>query len=197
VKTTAARNPNPPTHRILIGTPTLGTVRIEWHNAMSGIVIPCNWSNSANTPINYLVHDAQNIIVNEALRGQFDWLLLIEDDVIVPPDVLLRFAKHIDAATVPIISGLYHLKGLRSEPEPLVYRGRGNGAFRAYKPGEQVWVDGVPTGCVLIHTSILRELARAAPDYTLRNYGSRCLSNASLSPRVKRCSIKARGRTRR
>lgn len=172
MKTYAPRNDQEPTHRVLIGTPTLGIVRIEWHNAMSGMVVPCNWSNSANTPINYLVHDAQNIIVHEALRQSFSWVLLIEDDVIVPPDVLLRFAKYIDAGDVPVVSGLYHLKGLREAPEPLIYRGRGVGAYRKFKAGEKVWVDGVPTGCLLIHTSILREVAKVAPDYTVRNHGT-------------------------
>lgn len=164
-------NPSAPTHRVLLGTPTLGTVRIEWHNAITGLVVPCNWSNSLNTPINFLVHDAQNIIAHEAIRGRFEWVILIEDDVVVPPDLFLRFASYMDAGDVPIVSGLYHLKGPRSSPEPLIYRGRGNGAFRAFKSGEQVWVDGVPTGCLLIHTSILLELASAAPEYTVRNNG--------------------------
>lgn len=165
-------NPDAPTRRILVGTPTLGTVRIEWHNAMAGIVIPCNWSNSANTPINYLVADAQNIIAHEAIRGLFDWVLFLEDDVLPPPDLFLRLEAHMQRKTEPIVSGLYHLKGPRSTPEPLVYRGRGTGAFKAFKAGELVYADGVPTGCLLVHTSVLLELSAASPVYQLRAGGT-------------------------
>jgi hypothetical protein len=166
-----AVNSEPAYRRVLVGTPTLGVVRIEWHNAMGSIVIPCNWSNSANTPIGYLVHDAQNILVHEALRSDFEWLLLIEDDVVVPPNIFLTFGLHMEQKTAPIVSGLYHLKGTRAVPEPLVYRGRGTGAFKGFTAGETIWADGVPTGCLLIHTSILKVLAATAPVYTVRNHG--------------------------
>lgn len=169
---TPAVNTDPPYRRILVGTPTLGNVRIEWHNAMSSLVVPCNWANSANTPIGYRVDDAQNILVHEALRSGFEWLLLIEDDVLPPPDLFLKFAQHMDAGTAPIVSGLYHLKGPRSAPEPLIYRGRGTGAYKKFKPGDQVWVDGVPTGCLLISTKVLTVLHDSAPVYTLRNNGA-------------------------
>lgn len=172
MKTSAPKNDRPTRRRVLIGTPTLGQVRIEWHNAMQGIVIPCNWANSANTPIGFLVDDAQNIIVQETLRSNFEWLLLIEDDVVVPPDIFLRFAKHIEAGTAPVVSGLYYLKGPRQEPEPLIYRGRGNGAFRDFKAGQQVWVDGVPTGCLLVHASVLKVLSATTETYTVRANGT-------------------------
>lgn len=169
----APRNSEPATRRILIGTPTLGLVRVEWHNAMTGIVVPCNWSNSVNTPIGFLVHDAQNILVQKAIDAKFDWLALIEDDVLVPPDIFLKWGTHMERGDVPIISGLYHLRGPRSSgPEPLMYRGRGTGAFKDWKPSEQVWVDGVPTGCLLIHTSILRALWEQAEPYTVQNNGA-------------------------
>ena len=52
---------------------------------------------------------------------------------------------------VPVVSGLYFTK---SEPsEPLIYRGRGSGAYLDFRMGDKVYADGVPTGCLLIHHS--------------------------------------------
>src|SRR5688500_6276277 len=58
-------------HRILLGIPSMGQVRIEWHNAVNGLVVPVNWSNSIQTPIGFMVDDAQNVIVKHALDHKF------------------------------------------------------------------------------------------------------------------------------
>lgn len=165
---TALHNSEEPMRRVLIGTPSLGTVRMEWHNAMSGIVIPCNWSNSMTSPIGFLVHDAQNLIVKQVLESSFEWLLLVEDDVMVPPDLFLRFEAYMDSRDYPIVSGLYHVKGPSAQRQPMIYRGRGNGPYRKWKDGDTVMADGVPTGCLLVHRSILQVLWDRAETYTLK-----------------------------
>lgn len=158
------------TNRILVGTPTRGTVRIEWHNAVHGLVIPTNWSMismiqpmSTFIPVRFQVADAQNMIVQEALTKDFEWVLLLEDDVLPPPDLLIKLNAYMQAGDTPVVSGLYYTKSTPSEP--LIYHGKGNGAFLDFQMGEQVWADGVPTGCLLIHHSILREMAEDADYY--------------------------------
>jgi hypothetical protein len=64
---------------------------------------------------------------------------------------------------IPVISGLYFLKA--DPTEPLVYRGRGNGCFSKFKLNGRVWADGVPTGCLLIHGSILKLMYNESPEY--------------------------------
>src|SRR6185295_6592479 len=133
-------HPTPGSDRvdILIGTPTLGTVRIEWYNAMAGLVCPPNWATVRSTPLGYNVPDAQNILVDTILRGRFRALLLIEDDTIPPPDCLIVmdrwFWKMERKKAPPVVSGLYHIKGSAEVrtgkrggvqllgPEPLAYR---------------------------------------------------------------------------
>ena len=114
-------------------------------------------------PMGYLVADAQNIIVNEALTKDYEWVLLLEDDTIPPHDLFLQLNAYIRSAEFPVVSGLYFLKA--NPPEPLVYRGRGNGAFFDWKLGEKVWVDGVPTGCLLINCKVLKIMANESEDY--------------------------------
>lgn len=165
-------NGGPYVNRLMIGTATTGLVRIEWVRARYGQIIPMNWSYmevqqylNSYIPLRYQVADAQNLIVKEALEKNFEWLLLIEHDVVLPFDALLRFNRYILQEDTPIVSGLYFT---RSRPsEPLVFRGRGTSYYAKWKMGDLVWCDGVPTGCLLIHCGILREMWKDCEEYQL------------------------------
>jgi hypothetical protein len=180
--------PNASGVQVLIGTPTLGLVRIEWYNAMQGMVCPPNWAVVRSTPQGYTVPDGQNILVDTVLRGNFRALLLIEDDTCPPPHCLIQmdrwFWKMERRKAPPVVSGLYHIKGSAEVrqgktggiellgPEPLAYRGSGQRAYRDFKPGDVIWVSGVPTGALLLHRSILEVWAQE-PDvetYSLHGY---------------------------
>lgn len=160
--------------RIMLGTPTLGLIRIEWHEAMASLIIPCAWSWQLCTPKGFLVDDAQNLICKSALDGGVEWVFFVEDDTAPPPDALLRLNEHLRAAAnretgQPIVSGLYRLKG--GSGEPLMYRGIAQGAYWDWKPGDQVWVRGVPTGCLLVHMSLIKILWDESPEYTVKTVG--------------------------
>lgn len=161
-------------NRILIATPTTGLVRVEWMNARYGQLIPCNWSQvqmlqymSAFIPLRYQVADAQNLCVKEAIEREFEWLLLLEHDVVIPNDTFMRLNEYMRNGDYPIVSGLYFTRSFPSEP--LIYRGRGNSFYTDWKMGDKVMVDGVPTGCLLIHTSILKALWDDSEEYDLGN----------------------------
>lgn len=165
-------------NRLLIATPTTGSVRIEWVNARYGQVIPANWGTvtmiqymNSYFPLRYQVADAQNLIVKEAVEKGYEWLFLLEHDVILPPTCFIRLNEYIREKTVPVVSGLYYT---RSRPsEPVLYRGRGNSYYGDWKPGDRVWVDGVPTGCLLIHCSILRAMWAESEEYILNGIKTR------------------------
>jgi hypothetical protein len=162
--------------QILLGTPTLGMVRIEWYNMMIGMVSPPNWSLVRSTPQGYSVADAQNILVDSLLKGPFRALILIEDDTCPPPNAILEFDRWFwkmeRKLAPPVVSGLYHIKGsaesrrgddggiVQMGPEPLAYRGSGSRAYRDWKYGDVIWVSGVPTGALLLHRSILEAWAK-------------------------------------
>ncbi|MCP4716173.1 MAG: hypothetical protein GY868_13735, partial [Deltaproteobacteria bacterium] len=99
----------------------------------------------------------------KALEMGVDWLVSIEDDVLIPPDLLIKFGQYMDKGEDPVVSGLCYT---RSEPaQPLLFRGRGNGPFHGWKLGQRVMVDGLPMGCLLIHTSILKAVSEISPEY--------------------------------
>jgi hypothetical protein len=159
-------------NRLLVGTPVTGLVRIEWADRRYNQVIPTNWSLSdhkeylsATMPLRFQVSDAQNIIVKRVIEGGFEWLWLIEQDNIIPPDAFIKVNQYLLKKKVPIISGLYFTKSV--PPEPIIYRGRGNSYYTNWKMGDKVWVDGCPTGCILIHASILKAVWNESPEYNI------------------------------
>lgn len=159
-----------PRIKLQIVTATLGIVRMEWAVRRYGQVIPCNWMTSdlkvgLNTiiPVRYLVADAQNIGAQEAVNKGYEWVLFWEDDVIPPIDLFIKLNEYMRKADIPVVSGLYYTK---SEPsEPILYRGRGNSYFDGWKRGDRVWVDGLPTGCLLVHCSLLKIMYQESPEY--------------------------------
>jgi hypothetical protein len=158
-------------NRILIGTACTGLMRTEWVGARYSVTLPVNWSQVEMTqqiptymPLRYQVADAQNLIVKHALEYEFEWLLLLEHDVVIQPDCFVRLNQYMLAEDTPIVSGLYYS---RSHPSmPLVFRGRGNGVYQDWEPGDVVMCDGVPTGLLLIHTGILRLMWDESPEYS-------------------------------
>lgn len=164
--------PNQPRQRLLVATPTLGLIRAEWMAARYNCTIPTNWSKTdmlqylnGYIPLNYQVADAQNMAVKACLDGNFEWLLFIEDDTIPPSDMFVRFTEYMDRAAIPVVSGLYFTRSV--PPEPMVYRGRGNHYFRGWKLEDKVWVDGVPTGMLLISSRLLKVVYDDSPEYRL------------------------------
>jgi hypothetical protein len=157
-------------NRLLVGIPTTGLVRIEWHAAFMSLVTPVNWSRVTMTqylntfiPLRYQVADAQNLIVKQAVERDFEWLLLYEHDVLPPPDALMRLNRYMTQEKTPVVSGLYYTRSMPADP--LVFRGRGTGAFVDWKMGEPVWCDGAPTGFLLIHCAILRAMWAESAEY--------------------------------
>jgi hypothetical protein len=105
------------------------------------------------------------------IEKDYQWLLLYEHDEIPLPDCFMRFNEYIVSAEYPVVSGLYYTKSRPSEP--LVFRGRGNSSYRKFKMGDKVWCDGVPTGLLLIHRSILQAMWDESPEYKLRDVTTR------------------------
>jgi len=157
-------------NRVLVGTATTGLVRIEWVQARYGQIIPMNWSQvqmihfmDSYIPLRYQVADAQNMIVKECVEKDYEWLLLIEHDTVLPPDAFMRFNKYMHDAKIPVVSGLYYSRNRPSEP--IMFRGEGTGIYDAWKHGDLVWVDGVPTGCLLVHHAILKAMWNDSEEY--------------------------------
>jgi hypothetical protein len=159
-------------HRVIVGVPTTGLVRFEWVMGRYGQVIPCNWSQvdfvnyyRTTSPIGFQVAEARNIIATIATKENFEWLFFIDHDVIIPHTTILKMNDFILKHRYPVVSGLYFTKSVPAEP--IIYRGRGNSYYTNWKLGDKVWVDGVPMGCTLIHTSIFKAMWNDCEEYDI------------------------------
>lgn len=169
-------------NRLLLATPSTGNVRMEWVMHRYGQIIPTNWSHvemiewiNPYVPVQYLLPDAENLIAKQVVEGNYEWLLSIEEDNLLPQDAFIKINEYIQKAEVPIVSGLYFTK---SHPaEPILYRGRGNGCFRDFKIGDKVWVDGVPFGFTLIHGSIIKAMWEESSEYVVNGQKTRRVFN--------------------
>ena len=158
--------------RIVVGIPFTGLLRAEWVMARYSQVTPCNWSQvdmvrwlDPHSPLGFMVADARNIIASEALKEDFEWLLFIDHDVILPLGLILKINEYMIKPVSPIVSGLYFTKSVPSEP--LIYRKRGTGYYSNWKMGDKVWVDGVPMGCTLIDMKLIKAVAEEVDEYIL------------------------------
>ncbi|RLC26219.1 MAG: hypothetical protein DRH37_11860 [Deltaproteobacteria bacterium] len=156
--------------RIMVGIPMTGLLRAEWVLARYGQVIPCNWSQidclhfiDQSSPLGFVVADARNVIATKFVEEEIDWLFFIDHDTIIPQNTILTWNKRMLQGDVPVWSGLYFTRSVPSEP--LVYRGRGNSYYDQWKFGEDVWVDGIPMGCTMIHKSILQIMYDESEEY--------------------------------
>lgn len=169
------------TNRLLVGTACTGLLRVEWVAARYGQLIPLNWSMTAQMqaisstvdymPLRYLVSDAQNLIVAEAIRLDMEWLFLLEHDVVMPPDMFMRLNDYMRRGDTPVVSGLYFSRAFPSEP--MVFRGMGQGSYLDWKLGDKVWCDGVPTGALLIHMGLIRAMWEDSEPYTINGIATR------------------------
>ena len=176
-------------HRLLIGTPTMGIVRVEWVSARFGQIIPCNWSHSDMQqmlnpfmPIGYQIADAENMTAKAVIEGGYEWFLSIEDDNVIPQKTFLKLNEYMIRGDIPIISGLYFTKSV--PPEPIMYRESGAGYYADWKLGEKVWVSGIPFGCTLIHRSILQVLWDESPEYMVNGIKTRRVFNTPADAKI-------------
>lgn len=158
--------------RLMIGTPTLGQVRIEWVSGRYGQTIPTNFSTvdvqqvmSSYAPINFQVADSENLIAKVAVENGFEWLLMWEDDNIPPYNALTKINEYMIRGDIPIVGGLYFTKSV--PPEPIMYRGMGMGYYADWKLGDKVWVDGLPFGFTLINGKVLKAVWDESSEYVV------------------------------
>lgn len=172
-------NPSPDWNkRVLFFTPSRGLVRTEWVDARYAQIHPCNWSMVSMKqsihpylPIQYQLADAQNLMAKVVVENDFEWIIYVEDDNIIPPDLLIKFNQYMLDGRIPVVSGIYFTKS--DPPEPLLYRGMGNSYYQDWKMGDMVWVDGIPFGCRLEHAGLIKEAWKNSPEYRVGDVTTR------------------------
>jgi hypothetical protein len=166
------------TRRIMVGIPCTGLLRVEWVQARFSQVLPTNWSYaevwqfmSSYMPMAYQLSDAENLIAKTIVEQNYEWLLFIESDNVIPPNTFRKLNEYMMEKKYAVVGGLYFTKS--NPAEPMIYRGRGNGYFDKWKMGDKVMCDGLPFGCTLISGDLIREIWKDSPEYTVNGVVTR------------------------
>lgn len=124
------------------------TVSTSWALGLRKMEIPGHILALAGLPFDH----ARNKAVQSAIDMGADWVFFLDSDVIAPPDCIPRLMSH----QQPIVSGVYCR---RSSPAgvPVMLK---DGKWIEELPSQPslMEVDLVGAGCLLIHTSVLRQM---------------------------------------
>lgn len=146
---------------LVIGIPTSGKPAAPFVDSLKRLVLPSRVTGFGNVSVTGNFVPAQReLIARHALKSNADYLLMIDDDIVVPENAIEELLSVFDRdSECGIAGGLYYSRdGLRpmavANWEPRDTSSAHTPAFAE----EPIEVDGVGFGCVLIACSALRKL---------------------------------------
>ena len=158
--------------KLLIGIPTGGQPTRPFLDALAQLELPAYvtdaerlvWSGN-------FVAVQREMIARAACDQGADLLAMIDDDIVAPPDALVRLAEALDEDPGAAIAGALYYS--RDGARPMaVARWRSSdtttAAIPAYRGDRVAHVDGVGFGCVVIRVAALRMLS--APYFATQVY---------------------------
>lgn len=138
-------------NRVLGCVLTRETVTTAWAFGLKNMYLP----NGAWTALSGMPFDmARNTGCLKLLELGWEWLFFLDDDVIAPPDTVIRLIKQ----NKPIISGVYYRRYPPLAPVMLKDTQNGPQWITEYPANSLVEVDFVGSGCLLIHRDVLKSL---------------------------------------
>ena len=104
-----------------------------------------------------------------------DWILWIDSDIVISPEVFKKLWNSADKLSIPVISGLYFIskqsESSLMEPMPVIFNETEDEYLMEVVnniPNDQAFtVDYAGFGFVLMHKSIIDPLRKVSPDYSL------------------------------
>jgi predicted O-methyltransferase YrrM len=144
---------------LVIAIPFVGRpVSPEWALSLAAQNYPLNLSRSFCAIGGVSTDIARNKAVEYALEKKANYIWFLDDDVQTPYFAVRQLIYTIEQSDAMVAGGIYFSKSNPSEP--LVYRGRGQGAFWKWKTNDIFEVDGLGGGCLLIKTELFKHLEK-------------------------------------
>ena len=143
--------------RVLIGVPTYETIYPETFKSIYGLQVPEGVICQFDFVKGYGVAKARNELAKEAIEYNFDYILMIDSDIIVPNNTLVSM---LDGA-LDICLGIYPRKNTKDSLAELFKLGQHDFVNRYTfdeldsMPKTKFEVKGGGYGCVLIRTDII------------------------------------------
>ena len=149
--------------KLMLGIPTGGTPAEPFLKSLNDMQLPLAFSEVENkSVVGNFVPAARELLVEYALERGADFLLMIDDDMIVPPDALQRLLDTFGDPNVALCGALYYSRdGLR----PMVVddwnpQDTTSASIPAFDDRTPVRVGGVGFGLAMVRTAAAARLAR-------------------------------------
>ncbi|HEY9179935.1 MAG TPA: glycosyltransferase [Candidatus Baltobacteraceae bacterium] len=146
---------------LVIGIPSGGNPAQPFVDSLKNLELPVSITGFGNLSVTGNFVPAQReLLARHALRAKADYLLMIDDDIVVPPDAIAQFLTVFERdARAGIVGGLYYARdGVRPMA---VANWNAYDTTSAYTPAflnDPVAVAGVGFGCVMIGCNVFRAL---------------------------------------
>jgi len=108
---------------------------------------------------NFRVDLAKERLAELALANHVHWMFFLDDDVICPPDTLLKMIKLWRSdPKYKVISGVYWSKS--DPPHPLIFRGNLEGSYWDWTVQDLITADGAGAGCLFVDAEVFKKMKR-------------------------------------
>lgn len=153
--------------RLLMGIPTLraNPRTPNWIEALANLHMPLGSTMERYWVADLPIAEARNRICAEAVRGGFDAVFMLGDDVLAPANTLLAMLARLGrtyptpeggAARCDMVTGVYWTKTYPAFP--YLWRGLLDGPYTDWRAGELVAVDFAGCDCLMVTTDALRRM---------------------------------------
>lgn len=155
--------------KILVAVPTFESIEPETFKSIYGLRRPEGCEVMFDYVRGYDCARARNLIASECLEHGFDAVLMVDSDVVVPPDALELLCE----GDCPVVLGTYPRRGEPEGSEVFLPTNRGfvdvNRVMYADMPSGRFEAKGGGLGCALVRSEAFRRLGR--PWFRYVEYG--------------------------
>jgi hypothetical protein len=148
--------------KLLIGIPTAGQPTRPFLDALRALVLPPGIEDADRVVwTGNFVAAQREMIARDALERGVDLLAMIDDDIVAPPDALVRLVAALEAEPRAAVAGALYYSRDSARPMAVTRwdsRDTTSAAIPAYSGGAVTRVDGIGFGCVVLRVAALREL---------------------------------------
>jgi hypothetical protein len=148
--------------RVLLGVASGGSPTAPFVEALAALTLPESVTAlERSVAFGNYIPAQREIIMLDALEGNFDYLFFVDDDIVLPPDALVRLIETAEAdPETAVVGGLYYS---RDAVRPIVVAGwdpddTTTAFIPPYTSHTTDAVDGIGFGCALLRVAPARAL---------------------------------------
>lgn len=150
-----------PLQKILIAVPTFENISPDTFQSIYNMDVPKNVETTFKFVRGYDCARARNSIADIGIEGKYDYIFMVDSDVILPKNALICLLEKQDN----VVLGVYPRKNEPSKSEIFDVNQSNYNASSRWKipdlkkyPGNRIEIRGGGLGCALIKTSIFEEV---------------------------------------